>query len=231
MVSLRPVSRHKHLSMRLLYKYLALVAFACPLFFSCNFVGNTSEEVSDGLSDVEVYPCPPAEDTTLVYLRDSVYLAQRNAAMIVVDKAKMMLSVLSFRSDTLLSVPITAGREFGTKQTDADDRTPEGVFRVRSIENSSQWPHTLADGVSVEYDAYGPFFIRLDYPPGHRIGIHGTKHPHEIGRRTSEGCVRVRNEDIRRVVRLSYIGMPVVILPSAEDVAANAAYSASLSAE
>lgn len=193
---------------------------------SCAFVGERGgeDEVSEVVDDGIL--CPPMEDSTFVYLRDSVYLAQKNAAMIVIDKEKMILSVMSYRSDTLLCVPIACGRQLGDKQTLTDDRTPEGVFRVRSLEDSSQWPHTLADG-SVEYDAYGPFFIRLDYPPGHRIGIHGTNRPETIGQRASEGCVRLLNENIRKVFRHVYIGMPVVILPSAADVAANAEFLAS----
>lgn len=152
---------------------------------------------------------------------DSVVLKEPNAAMIVVDKEKMSLSVLGFKSDTLFSVPMCCGHQFGDKRTTADDRTPEGVFKVRRVEDSSLWEHKLKDG-SIEYGSYGPIFIRLDYPPMYRIGIHGTNLNNSLGKRQSEGCVRISNENIVRLARYAYVGMPVVITPGKKDISANA---------
>jgi len=198
---------------------LTIFTLITPLFASCNFAREGKDE------PVEVYDTIslPMPDSLFVVAKDSVVLQERKAAMIVVDKEQMTVSVLGFKSDTLFSVSMCCGKQFGDKQITSDDRTPEGVFRVRRIENSSLWPHKLKNG-EVEYDSYGPYFIRLDYPPIHRIGIHGTKAPNSIGKRESEGCIRVTNENIRRLVKFAYVGMPVVITPSKDDIKANAEY-------
>ena len=161
-----------------------------------------------------------AADRLFIVARDSVVLSERTAALIVVDKGKMTLTVLDFRSDTLLNCPMGCGREYGDKRQEKDDRTPEGVFMVRRVENSVGWAHRASDG-RVHKDAYGPRFIRLEYPPRHAIGIHGTDEPSTIGLRASEGCIRISNKNVRTLASIAYPGMPVIILPSPLDVAEN----------
>lgn len=161
-----------------------------------------------------------AADRLFIVARDSVVLSERTAALIVVDKGKMTLTVLDFRSDTLLNCPMGCGREYGDKRQEKDDRTPEGVFMVRRVENSVGWAHRASDG-RVHKEAYGPRFIRLEYPPRHAIGIHGTDEPSTIGLRASEGCIRISNKNVRTLASIAYPGMPVIILPSPLDVAEN----------
>lgn len=139
---------------------------------------------------------------------------------ILVDKGALMLTVFDASATPVLTLPVCCGSEFGDKQTLRDCRTPEGVFRVRRIENSTTWPHKLPGGRK-EFGSYGPTFIRLEYPPIHRIGIHGTKLPESIGKRESEGCVRLRNEDLALLVPHVKVGMKVLITPGAEDIRAN----------
>jgi L,D-transpeptidase catalytic domain len=52
-----------------------------------------------------------------------------------------------------------------------------------------------------------------DWPAGGFVGIHGTNRPELIPGRVSHGCVRMRNPDILRLVRLMPVGTPVVIRP------------------
>jgi lipoprotein-anchoring transpeptidase ErfK/SrfK len=68
--------------------------------------------------------------------------------------------------------------------------------------------------------AYGPYAFGLS---GHsavldefaggdgQIGIHGTNQPSSIGRDVSHGCIRVRNDVIRRLARRLPLGTPVEI--------------------
>lgn len=59
---------------------------------------------------------------------------------------------------------------------------------------------------------YGPYFLRLRTGRFTGIGIHGTNAPGSIGRRASEGCIRVNSENI--VVlhdEYAYEGMPVIV--------------------
>lgn len=165
----------------------------------------------------------PDADCLFIEARDSVVITEKSAAMIVVDKEKMTLAVLDFKSDTLFSCRMGCGRQYGDKQELTDDRTPEGIFKVRRIEDSSAWSHKTKTGLT-EYGVYGQRFIRLELPPRHAIGIHGTNDPRTLGTRSSEGCVRVSNANIIRIASLAYPGMPVVILPSKADSEANAKF-------
>jgi len=162
----------------------------------------------------------PESDWLYIEARDSVVVTEKGAAMIVVDKEKMTLAVLDFVSDTIMVCPIGCGRQYGNKQELTDDRTPEGVFKVRRIENSVDWVHKTRTGLS-EYGVYGPHFIRLEYPPRYAIGIHGTNNPASLSKRESEGCIRVSNSDIVALSKLAYPGMSVIILPSVKDMEEN----------
>jgi hypothetical protein len=50
---------------------------------------------------------------------------------------------------------------------------------------------------------------RLNFGEGY--GIHGTDQPRSIGQAASHGCIRMRNEDISRLVALVDVGTPVYI--------------------
>jgi lipoprotein-anchoring transpeptidase ErfK/SrfK len=43
------------------------------------------------------------------------------------------------------------------------------------------------------------------------VGLHGTNDPTSIGRRVSHGCIRMRNADIRALVRILPLGTLVTI--------------------
>ena len=63
----------------------------------------------------------------------------------------------------------------------------------------------LAFGLSV-YSRY-----RTDWPGGGQVGVHGTNEPELIPGHISNGCIRLRNADIRRLGRRLSIGTPVEI--------------------
>lgn len=58
--------------------------------------------------------------------------------------------------DTLLAAPISCGRNLGPKQRTGDLRTPEGQFRIISIEDSHGWVHDFRYGNGFIPNAYGP---------------------------------------------------------------------------
>lgn len=51
-----------------------------------------------------------------------------------------------------------------------------------------------------------------DWEGGGVIGLHGTNDPSSIGRRSSHGCIRMRNRDIGRLVEMLPLGTPIEIL-------------------
>lgn len=131
---------------------------------------------------------------------------------IVVDKETLMLYV---REDgkTLMSAPVCVGRALGQKKRLGDHKTPEGEYKIHSIENASSWDYDFHDGKGRVKGAYGPWFFRLNTPQSTHIGIHGTLFPESMGTRESDGCVRMRNEDLENLKQYVFKGMKVIINP------------------
>lgn len=107
---------------------------------------------------------------------------------------------------------IAVGRNKGQKQKAGDNRTPEGMFKIIQVQDASYWTHDFRDGKGEIKGAYGPWFIRLE--TGWKgIGIHGTHDPKSIGTNATEGCIRLSNENLRRL-KENYVklGLKVLIL-------------------
>lgn len=133
---------------------------------------------------------------------------------IVISKCNLMLYVIDdVKKDTLLSFPIGCGKEIGNKMRSNDNRTPEGRFKIVSIEKSTRWTHDFNDGYGQRKNAYGDWFFRLKVPKFKGIGIHGTCFPETIGTRCSEGCIRVNNNDLKMLRHYVYNGMVCIIEP------------------
>lgn len=86
--------------------------------------------------------------------------------------------------------------------------TPTGRYWVR-------------EEFAVSHDPpYGPFALGTsaysptltDWPGGGVVGIHGTDQPQLIPGAPSHGCIRLRNGDITRLIRLVPIGAPLLIV-------------------
>ena len=119
-----------------------------------------------------------------------------------------------FEGETLVETfSVAVGKSKGDKQAVGDNRTPEGEFAVSSIEDSRKWTHDFGDGKGEVKGAYGPWFIRLATPVWKGIGIHGTHDPASIGTAATEGCVRLRNSDLLRLVARISVGTRVEVLP------------------
>jgi lipoprotein-anchoring transpeptidase ErfK/SrfK len=130
---------------------------------------------------------------------------------IVVSKKALMLYVVNEKGDTIFQRPIACGENLGNKTMIGDKKTPEGEFKIRKMYDATSWKHDFGDGKGMRLGAYGPLFFRLNVPGFNDIGIHGTIFPESIGTRSSEGCIRMKNEDIKALYPYCYIGMPVTI--------------------
>lgn len=129
---------------------------------------------------------------------------------ILIDKGNFALTLYD-GEDVLNSWGIAVGKNHGDKQRKGDMRTPNGTFKIQSFHDSKTWTHDFKDGKGVIKGAYGPWFIRLKTSPWTGIGIHGTHDPESIGTRVSEGCIRLKNEDLLELKKQTKIGMKVVI--------------------
>lgn len=144
-----------------------------------------------------------------------------NASFILISKQEMKLNLIDYKGNVLFQAPIAIGKNPGNKKKQGDMRTPEGVFQVEDIQKSAMWKHDFGDGKGEIEGAYGPYFIRLKVPGHKGIGIHGTHLPQSIGSLATEGCIRLRNEDLEHLVSLIYPPMTVIITPSVMDECQN----------
>jgi lipoprotein-anchoring transpeptidase ErfK/SrfK len=134
---------------------------------------------------------------------------------------KSMFELFVYKDGTLIkSYQVAIGKNRGDKQKVGDNRTPEGDFTITSIEDSHDWEHDFADDtLGPIKGAYGPWFLRLstlasETKSGNQwkgIAIHGTHDEASIGTKASEGCIRMRNEDVDSLKRIVRIGTPVRI--------------------
>ncbi|MBI4567485.1 MAG: L,D-transpeptidase family protein [Planctomycetes bacterium] len=91
--------------------------------------------------------------------------------------------------------------------------TPAGTFEVRTKVEKPTWFH---DGRAIPYgDAKNPLgerwmgFKNTEQHQGY--GIHGTTDPTSVGKAESNGCIRLRNEDVIELFRLTPRGTVVEV--------------------
>lgn len=132
---------------------------------------------------------------------------------IVIDKQHFTLTLTAPDGSPVKVYPIACGKNYGNKERSGDHKTPEGTFKINELLNAKGIPHDFHDGKGPIKDAYGPWFLRLDVPGRRDIGIHGTHLPESIGTRCTEGCIRLRNEDITDLKSRVHVGTEVIILP------------------
>ena len=139
------------------------------------------------------------------------------ASFLLISKQDMKLRLINYKGDELFVTNVACDKNYGSKKRKGDMKTPEGVFHIADIQNASEWNHDFQDGKGKIEGAYGPYFIRLNVPGHKGIGIHGTHDSLSIGTRVTEGCIRLQNVELERLVRLLKVPMTVVITPSAKD--------------
>ncbi len=142
------------------------------------------------------------------------YLDQVDSApFIVVDKEALKLTLVDDQGAPIKEYGISCAVNYGPKKVRGDHKTPEGTFKINELLNAKGLSHDFKDGKGPVKDAYGPWFLRLNVPGFIDIGIHGTPFPESIGTRATEGCVRMRNEDILDLKSRVKLGTVVIILP------------------
>ena len=182
----------------------------------------TGKDYVEGLNSVvdsvaRLIKTKPETETKIELLNGDI----KSPGHIVISKEDMNLKVYDTKGRIIYKFPIAVGKNFGNKKVRGDMKTPEGEFSVQQIQPASSWTHDFKDGKGEIKGAYGDWFIRL-LTPGHTgIGIHGTHDPNSIGTRATEGCIRLRNEDLNKLKPLISRGMRVVIESSQKDAEAD----------
>lgn len=199
-----------------------LLSFLLVSFFaisSCN-----SSEVQSINQQVNTTIETNAADTVDVVSADlaTFYseVVNKKNCFILISKPEYRLYVCEVvNGDTIKRVhyPVCVGLNKGQKQKKGDMKTPEctaaNPFTITEIKDASKWYHDFGDGRG-QILAYGNWFMRLKTPGHSGIGIHGsTNNESSVPGRGSEGCIRLRNDDLDELkAKYAFVGMRVVVL-------------------
>lgn len=135
---------------------------------------------------------------------------------ILISKSDLTLTLVGPCGETVRQYGIACSKFYGNKEKRGDNKTPEGSFHISQILNSAYLSHDFGDGNGPVKGAYGPWFLRLGDTGYIDIGIHGTHLPQSIGTRSTEGCIRMTNDDIVDLKSRVKVGMKVIILPDCQ---------------
>lgn len=167
---------------------------------------------------------PEAEITaadTVASANTALYaeMQQRENCFIVISKLEQKLYVCeAIENDTvrIAEYPVCLGKNIGPKQKKGDMKTPECTweqpFSITQIQDASTWVHDFGDGRGAIL-SYGHWFMRLLTPGFSGIGIHGsTNNEDSVPGRASEGCIRLRDDDLLLLKeQYAYKNMKVII--------------------
>lgn len=169
--------------------------------------------------DGKTYNVADVSDESHIYKRE----VNRDKCLIVISKREFRLYVYECGEDTVLaaSFPVCYAKNPGPKTREGDMSTPEcndlsDPFTISEIKSASDWEHDFGDGRG-SLKAYGDWFIRLKLTgalaSNRSIGIHGsTNNAASVPGRDSEGCIRLRDADIRTLHDLyAQVGQKVLI--------------------
>ena len=178
----------------------------------------------------------PVNNDSVVMQQDTAEIVQADSAtfysdvvnqkncFILISKPEYRLYVCEVvDGDTVKRAhfPVCVGKAKGQKQKKGDMKTPEctveNPFTITEIVDASNWHHDFGDGRG-SILSYGHWFMRLKTPGHSGIGIHGsTNNESSVPGRGSEGCIRLRDNDLIQLKeKYAFVGMRVVILPDEE---------------
>ena len=185
--------------------------------------GNATETVEPVNETIEMQ-----QDTVEVVAADTATIysdvVNKKNCFIVISKPEYRLYVCEVvDGDTVKRAhfPVCVGKAKGQKQKKGDMKTPEctveNPFTITEIVDASNWHHDFGDGRG-SILSYGHWFMRLKTPGHSGIGIHGsTNNESSVPGRGSEGCIRLRDNDLIQLKeKYAFVGMRVVILPDEE---------------
>ena len=146
---------------------------------------------------------PPGQQPTASLDANALYFCFQGkipeTRLVVVDKARQRIMVFRYMGEMVLEYefPCATGTQAGNKQTEGDERTPEGIYFTT---------HRYQDR---KVTIFGDRAIHLNFPnpfdkvagrKGNGIYIHGTNQ--KFRPRSTNGCVVLRNEDLARLYSL-----------------------------
>ncbi|ACH40982.2 peptidoglycan L,D-transpeptidase lipoprotein, YkuD family, TPR domain-containing [Citrifermentans bemidjiense Bem] len=139
------------------------------------------------------------------------------ADKVLIEKKERRLTLLS-KGEVIKSYKISLGENpNGPKERQGDNKTPEGIYRIDSRNNDSQYHLSLHISYPNEQDKKRA--KQLGVAPGGNIMIHGMRNgfswfgEHHTLIDWTKGCIAVTDEEIQEIAELVPIGTVVEIMP------------------
>lgn len=196
---------------------LALLLVMMSILNGCLF-SNNMQEKENGTASTNIINSTSStkEKNDEQNNKDILKKYNMEKSFILIKKQTFKLYTIDDNGNILAIFDCALGKNIGQKEKEGDMKTPTGTFVIDEIIDASSWSHDFKDGKGEIAGAYGPWFISLDTSNLSKgawggIGIHGTHDPDSIGKRVSEGCIRLSNKDIQTLKSFAKIGMKVVI--------------------
>ena len=202
--------------------FIALFSF---MLIGCSLLNDNVGDVNDTnkiknekqITEVSEKPVnSKAADKSVDKVADSAVKNIKSEENAILIKKSEYRLIMVKDGQVVLDTKCAVGKNPGQKTKRGDLKTPVGTFYVDEIIDSSYWTHDFGDGKGEIEGAYGPWFISLDTMPLSKgewdgIGIHGTHDNSSLGTNASEGCIRIKNEDVEKLKGLVSVGTKVVI--------------------
>ncbi len=129
---------------------------------------------------------------------------QKKEIKLVVDLSDRR--VYYYHNNQLINkYPVSVGKE--------DWETPTGEFKITEKKLNPSWIQPLTGEIipAGKDNPLGDRWIGFWSNGLHKIGFHGTNKEYAVGEANSHGCLRMKNEHIRKIYSLVSIGTPVII--------------------
>ncbi|MEO1180692.1 MAG: L,D-transpeptidase [Cyanobacteria bacterium J06636_28] len=152
-------------------------------------------------------PAPNAADYALGEAADYLPDVQPQPTQIVLRLGERRVYVYNDDDEVLASYPVAIGTDITP--------TPIGEFEVFQMIEDPVWqsPWTGEVFPPGANSALGLRWIGFAEQSNGIIGFHGTPTVSSIGHAASNGCVRLRNEDVLALFEYTRMGMTVVVEP------------------
>ena len=165
------------------------------------------------VSSVSASSAAQSADTLAPSFNDEAIRAAEAEAAEATEAVRIVLrlgdrKVYLYKGETLVnSYPVAVGA--------ANTPTPQGEFEVSKLVIEPVWqsPWTGEMHPPGPNSALGLRWIGFFADESGAFGFHGTPTLDSIGKAVSNGCVRMRNEDIVALFSQVKIGTPVVVVP------------------
>ena len=155
----------------------------------------------------------PSQEVIVLSNTIKVEPPAKGPMIVVVEKERHITHVLQNHDGTLKEV-FSAANTTGKKSTP----TPNGRMMIANKRWDPEWkPPVSIDPKQTKVESWSknhknPLGVAwLGLNTGF-VGLHGTNAPAMIGRNASHGCVRHKNEDIKKLFSLVPVGTPVYIV-------------------